>query len=554
MLIMRRTQYVVLLIMPLVAPLIGSAIGQDLSSSEIQTQLQAAQQRSTDAQRQFVADLGKRGGTIRGTMHRTPLGATVLVPGDRPDLSVTVANGSDIPQVALNVPIIGSGSSTPDGGAILVQTNTLELQAAQSLKALRDELDPAQHVDLLGSIANLENRFRGIVQSGAMSPVDRKAFIETVPRTVEGLLDAYCRSDPADRKLRDSLVDKYSKALVLRERERRAEKAQYGRMDAYYPVTYRRIAAGSKGSAGLLLGGRDRPDCSGVLVGKDVVLTSGHCIRGLAPETLQIWFNYEQDPPGTSLNTEPFDVEVALAKGEPILEKSALPLDFALLKIIPNGNGKSAGDLFPIQCLGTYNLHREHPLYVVGHPLGNPRTIHDNAWVLFPYELPQSNDCTGEYWQIKMGVEIELRNDESRDSYMQLFENSYIPTKNELGHTVYYQFDQTRAGNGQPSIGTDSDTYHGNSGSATYDKQTHFAVGIFRGGQPDSSTYNAGWRRHESVVPMRPIVEQITRQLGKNWEKRLDVCIYTRHNPFKLISNDAAYQKGCAERCTWQGK
>ena len=76
----------------------------------------------------------------------------------------------------------------------------------------------------------------------------------------------------------------------------------------------------------------------------------------------------------------------------------------------------------------------------------------------------------------------------------------------------------------QPTIGANSDTYHGNSGSPVYSRRSHEVVGIFTEGEPDvAAPFQAGWRRHEAAIPVTVIVQQLDR-LAAAWRKAPGLC------------------------------
>jgi hypothetical protein len=192
--------------------------------------------------------------------------------------------------------------------------------------------------------------------------------------------------------------------------------------------------------------------------------------------------------------------------------------DFAVLEVgVDTPDGNHAGDLYPVQCLSLSRVKRDDPLYLIGHPLGDPRTVHDNTFVYFPFRVTEL-----EFTELEMAVRSEflgsddelMRLGEFRDSYQQ---------RNLGGQTVYENF--SLRWQLQPTIGVDSDTFHGNSGSPTYSRKTHRVVGILFDGEDDlDNPWQVGWRAHEAVLPIEAVVDRLD-AVHPQWRNWQGVCI-----------------------------
>ena len=78
---------------------------------------------------------------------------------------------------------------------------------------------------------------------------------------------------------------------------------------------------------------------------------------------------------------------------------------------------------------------------------------------------------------------------------------------------------RTRVRPKMPTIGANCDTFHGNSGSGAFLKRTQRVVGILIGGQPDVDRLRSGWARHEAILPIGPILDEIRQKIA-NLEDR----------------------------------
>jgi hypothetical protein len=175
-----------------------------------------------------------------------------------------------------------------------------------------------------------------------------------------------------------------------------------------------------------------------------------------------------------------------------------------------------------VQCLSTARVLRDEPLYVVGYPLGEPRTVHDNTFVYFPFRLSED-----EYIELKLLVSAEFdsiaaEEQSYREGKLKEFVDSY--QRREDGDAPYYEYISVRFGQ-QPTIGVDSDTYRGNSGSPVYHRRSHAVVGLLFDGQEDlSQPWAPGWRSHEAVLPIAKVIERLD-AAAPEWRSDPRVCV-----------------------------
>lgn len=293
----------------------------------------------------------------------------------------------------------------------------------------------------------------------------------------------------------------------------RTGKAIYGhrRDDRYPPQAYERIYANSKGSVAILESGR-AVHCSGVLIGRDLVLTNHHCVEGLFPQDLDVRFDFEVNLLRDPLPSRTFDVAEF-----PAFSLPRESLDFAVLRIAPDSDGRHPGDIYPAQCMTTARVQRDDPLYLIGHPLGTERTVHDNTFVYFPFRVKDL-----EFTELEMAVRAEFLGSSDEAERLEEFRASY--KRRENAGVVQYVNYSARWG-GQPTIGVDSDTFHGNSGSPAFNRKTHLVVGILFDGEEDRDMeWDVGWRAHEAVLPISEIIARLDTN-DSSWRSQPGVCI-----------------------------
>lgn len=484
--------------------LVGAIALSSLSAPSLRAQDAPASQRiSSEALRQQV--------------RRKPRGVTVPVEitkqGNRTvlqtaDGAVTVANPDIVAQQVRQMPVQAVVSDAP-GDA--VQVDRLQLQASKKWNDLSSgHRARSRYKDLDAAQRRLD-----AVAERALAPdasdVELRQLKQASENAQQQVVAAYKTLPEGDRGEQRALVEQHAEL-------RRLEKSLYGRDDRYPPQTYERIYANSRGAFALRAMREDKPRCSAVLISERLALTNNHCILEEAPDEFEAVFDYEDDLAGNHMPRKVFPVVDIRMTDEDARGK----LDFVLLELGANADGALPGAVYPVQCLSPAPVRRDEPLYVVGYPLGEPRTVHDNTFVYFPFRLDED-----EYFELKLLVSaefdsIEAENLSYREGKLKEFTDSY--RLREDGDAPYYEYISVRFGE-QPTIGVDSDTYRGNSGSPVYHRRSHAVVGLLFDGQEDlSQPWAPGWRSHEAVLPIGKVVERLD-AAAPEWRADPRVCV-----------------------------
>lgn len=396
-------------------------------------------------------------------------------------------------------------SSSPDGRSAL-EVLSMRSGIAREWTAIKDRFGTVEWSQTFeNGIRELEGSFayNSLRNFGMIVPTSRGTQFLSLPAaesagflrsryfgTLEELISEVKRLYRSSSD--DSAERRASIALATRLFSQR--KARFAYDDRFSPQTFLAMFRRSRGGVAIWYKNKRIIDCSGVLIGVDLVLTSLHCVDGSNPSDLEIWIDYEEDLEKNRLPVRKYPVQKILAKG-------SVNLDFALLQVSPSMDGKKPGDETPIQTLSSARVGLDDLLYVVGHPQGGPRLIADNAFALFPYEITQE-----ELDEIKLRAEVRYLDSPDRKRILQEIDTSYKRKGEKLLHLPSKWFDN-------PTIGADCDTFHGNSGSPVYLKSSHTVIGILFAGEPDrTEPWEAGWKRHEAILAIGPIIEAIQDQ------------------------------------------
>ncbi|MCL1634269.1 serine protease [Luteimonas sp. SX5] len=456
-------------------------------------------------------------GEVKQRMRAQPQGATVPAQITKQgnsmvlqtaDSAVKVNNADYLGQQVRQMPV---QATVTEGPGDSVEIKAVELQATKRW----NDRSPAWRARY-GNVDAAQKKLSGIAEkalSAEATDSDLKQLKQSVEDTEQQVIKAYRALPESQRQEQRALVEQHAEL-------RRLNKSLYGidRDDRYPPQAYERIYANSRGAFALRVKGQDKPRCSAVLIGEKLALTNNHCILEEAPEELEAVFDYEDDLSGQHMTSKVFPLSNIRLTDEDERGK----LDFVLLELGANADGALPGRVYPVQCLSLKPVKRDDPLYVVGFPLGEPRTVHDNAFVYFPFRVTPD-----EYAEIKMLVSAEFDSIEAeeqsyREGKLKEFVDSYQLREN--GGQPYYEYISMRFDQ-QPTIGADSDTYHGNSGSPVYNRRTHAVIGLLFDGQEDlSEPWAAGWRAHEAVLPITQVVERLD-NAAPAWREDPRVCV-----------------------------
>lgn len=430
---------------------------------------------------------------------------TVIQAADR---AVPVANPGIVGQQVRQLPVDAVLEPAPGNS---VRIRRMDLQATTAWNRLD---------------AERRSRFRRVDAAQArMARVAERALAPdagvTELRQLQSAVDVTQRSIVAAYAQLPEQERAEQRVLVEQHREvRRASKALYGfnRDDRYPPQAYERIYQNSHASFAFKRRDETTPRCSAVLIGLRHGLTNNHCVLDEAPEDFEALFDYEDDLEGQRRPVQAFAVTDILFEDE--IERGGL--DFVLLVLGENADGELPGVRYQPQCLGLAPVKRDDPLYVVGYPQGEPRTVHDNAFVYFPHLVTVTEHAELEILVRSEFDSLAAEDQSYREGKLKEFSESY--RRRDINGTPHFEYISTRFGN-QPTIGADSDTYRGNSGSPVYNRRTHAVIGLLFDGQDDlSQPWEPGWRAHEAILPITEVVRHLDLVMPE-WKNDPSVCI-----------------------------
>lgn len=456
--------------------------------------------------------------TINGRVRSNTAGGLSLVLDSKVPIRLPIAPPSVIPPGVAGVPLSVQVRRQDDQLKITSAT----LPAIDQWRRVRSELSQ-KHPQLVAPFEQLERRsdrilpqnfLRGesTVRPDLAPEAQFKAFNEEAIVAENAIIEAFLSLDAADAEGRSRLIDLFSTTL-------RTRKAIYGRSDLYRPMIYQMIRDASRGSVAIVEKNPDRVRCSGVLVGQNIVLTALHCLNGvIVSAEIKVWFNFEKDlaEPPHNLPVTSYSVDQLLVQGSTLPHPEAGRMDYALLRLSQT-DGRDAGQTFTARCLSRERVRYDQALYVVGHPLGAERTVHDNGWAIFPFLVTRE-----EFGRLLMLVETEFKDSPDHNAAIANFRESYVKST-DGGQELYRNF--SARWNFQPTIGVEIDTFHGNSGGPVFGRIDQNVVGIVIDGEPDDAgPWVPGWRRHEAVLPASEILADIEAQRPELINADIQVC------------------------------
>jgi hypothetical protein len=273
--------------------------------------------------------------------------------------------------------------------------------------------------------------------------------------------------------------------------------------------------------------------CSGIALSKSWIFSAGHCFinrawsdvlvqfdldgLGKASRPLRIVDQWPEPAPGSS-GTDTIDFSFVRVE-----EDQAVSAAFADLEARIHAQPYSAEPM----CLRSVPVTYKQPVFAVGYPLGQAKTVHDYAYVWFPFKIDEDlyNQMESEIFAQAYKIEKEIKRTSYADSVKKDFETAYSKTANESGRTYHYYFDSAGGSALRPAFGIDTDTSAGDSGSPVFDRMTRCVVGIFSGGQRDTLTASeVSWREHEIAAPISEVLKQVkaTDRFQKAGKRDLD--------------------------------
>lgn len=465
----------------------------------------------------------------------------LVMPVVAPDGKTSLVTDKGVPLPVSSKELIKLNSA-PKGVAIPVTVSVANgelsvhewsLRATDSWKLEKQKLPEATYGKLHKSFDDLDKTIQSL-QVGAVAPTTSPELVASLQQTAEQIVEAYEPSMAPDAQQALGRQYAYVQSLL---------KATYGHSDLYQPIVYKRIYESSRAAVALYHRGWERHYGSGVLIGKNVVLTCRHCVDEdafgglLDPSSMEVRFDYEEN-----LIPVAFEVDEFLFVGMPN-DRTPANLDFALLKLKPRNMApeganpilKDAGELYPAAKLAGENvrLSRDEPLVVIGHPEGKPRAVHDNSFVLFPFTANQQK-----FAELRLAVtqefDLELLTadqaeknalTQQRQEALDQLEDSYLPIDAQHPFRELYHVNVGKL----PCHTADCDTYHGNSGSGVWTRRQNLVIGLLFAGEPDQSigaaSYRPGWRRHEKILPSSEIIKQLDAKLPAGWRATYGVKV-----------------------------
>jgi Trypsin-like peptidase domain len=317
-------------------------------------------------------------GALHEQVRRRPQGVTVPAEitkqGNKAvlqtaDSTVELANPNAVAQQVRQMPV---QAVIVDGPGDSVQLQDVQLQATKRWNDLGaskrwNDLPSAKRAryrNVDAAQRRLSNAAESALGADA-TDADLRRLKQTVDATEHQVVQAYKTLGAGQRVEQRELVEQHAEL-------RRLNKSLYGfdHDDRYPPQAYERIYANSRGAFALRAKQEDKPRCSAVLIGEKLALTNNHCILEEMPDEFEAVFDYEDDLDGNHLDRKVFPVTAIRLSDED--ERGQL--DFVLLELGANAEGVLPGAAYPVQCLSLAPVRRDDPLYVVGYPLGEPRT------------------------------------------------------------------------------------------------------------------------------------------------------------------------------------
>lgn len=296
-------------------------------------------------------------------------------------------------------------------------------------------------------------------------------------------------------------------------------KAVYGVLTNFPPLSYRQIYYYSQRVVGIEIDGERV--CSGIALDAEWIMTAGHCLaREPLSDAVTISFSTGEDH---------LQRVHGLKDRWPVPVpgmRASDPLDYAFLRIDPTEplrvqiaklDAEAGSDGLRPLCLLTENLPYRRPVFAIGHPLGQDKTVHDYAYVWFPHRLSQrdfdqvESEAYAQAEDVGRQVEDAGYADRAREALRKAYRRS--EQNGEVSFTYMLPLDEAPDGSARPSFGIDTDTFSGDSGAPVFDRKTQCIAGVFGGGEDDQLVaVQASWREHEFATPIAAILDHARQQ------------------------------------------
>ena len=227
--------------------------------------------------------------------------------GDRPSSDDSLSGSKPGKSTNRSTPL-NSGDKPPGGETLRAkEVLTLKPDLKSDFPSLYRTLDEAGNRDSQAKVNDVLQRLSS-------------NRIETIAKEFSDIF-----AKDKDKVLGSDMFSNVAAEVLSRKR-----KAFYGNLYVFRPQTYQRIYTISRGCCGVREAGGMQPECSGVLVARDLVLTASHCTEDFQPHELEICFNFEQDLGNVELPVSVYPVVEYVARGA---KQTQGKLDFTLIRV-----------------------------------------------------------------------------------------------------------------------------------------------------------------------------------------------------------------------------
>ena len=219
----------------------------------------------------------------------------------------------------------------------------------------------------------------------------------------------------------------------------RVLKAQYGVLTNFPPLSYEQVFYFSRhvvtlrDSGGII--------CSGTALTKRWIISAGHCFSNIPWTDVKVVFDLD----GLGIGSRPLSIIDQWPEPAPG-SNARDDIDFTFIRVDDDATVGAAFDELeslvgakpysaePL-CIKTSPTNYKHPVFAVGFPMGQSKTVHDYAYVWFPFKVGETlyNQMGAEIYAQAYKIETELRRTSYADTVKKDFEAAYSTTVAEGG-------------------------------------------------------------------------------------------------------------------------
>jgi len=233
---------------------------------------------------------------------------------------------------------------------------------------------------------------------------------------------------------------------------------------------------------------------TGFLISREWVITNRHVVAGILDLRTSTLVEFDREDPTSSTAAQDRSCEIV---DERIADSKSY-LDLAAIKFRCKANFPPAWEGRLLR-LAAREAFLNEGIYVVGHPFSGSKQVVDNAFVRYPYRVSDSAHT---------GLRQLIKNESDRA----LFDRYYQKCAATTGDWCYRSSPARWGGSDStasiPTVGFDSNTAPGNSGSPVISVRDHAVLGVFFGGSPDYAVQGPwSFGRHEAAIPSTSIIE-----------------------------------------------